>query len=179
MAFQNLQENQKVCIIFEDEVYIKNMLLYHGGTIFGRSEDDPTAFAKTMLGVIIHCLNGGPKILSKMIPVSKLQSKFFYKQIDLVTQSVNTAGAKIKAIICDGNHVNQAMFHMHQTIPGKPWLTVDGVYLLFDFVHILKNIWNLWLTEKTGESYFMKMKLLKLLNGPIYNSFLIWNVEVY
>ena len=25
------------------------------------------------------------------------------------------------------------------------------MYLLFDFVHLLKNIRNLWLTEKTGE----------------------------
>ena len=28
---------------------------------------------------------------------------------------------------------------------------MNGQYLLFDFVHLLKNIRNLWLTEKTGE----------------------------
>ena len=36
-------------------------------------------------------------------------------------------------------------------MPKKPWLTEDGVFLLFDYVHLIKNIRNLWLTEKVGE----------------------------
>ena len=43
---------------------------------------------------------------------------------------------------------------MFTFIPGKPWLTVDGKYLLYDFVHLIKNICNLWLTEKTQELIF-------------------------
>ena len=43
---------------------------------------------------------------------------------------------------------------MYTFVPGKPWLTVDGKYLLYDFVHIIKNIRNLWLTEKTQELIF-------------------------
>ena len=41
--------------IFNDEIYVKKMLLYHGGTIFGHSEDNPAALAKTMLGILIYC----------------------------------------------------------------------------------------------------------------------------
>ena len=40
------------------------------------------------------------------------------------------------------------------TRPEKPWLTEDNKHLLFDYVHLLKNIHNLWLTEKTGELIF-------------------------
>ena len=40
---------------------------------------------------------------------------------------------------------------MFKTHPQKPWLTIDGIFLLFDFVHLLKSIRNNWLTEKTGE----------------------------
>ena len=39
-------------------------------------------------------------------------------------------------------------------MPGKPWLTTDGIYLLFDFVHVIKSIRNNWLTEKNGELVF-------------------------
>ena len=60
----------------------------------------------------------------------------------------------MKVIICDGNRINQAFFKLYRTVDTKPWLTDDGTFLLFDYVHLLKNIRNLWLTEKTGELEF-------------------------
>ena len=68
------------------------MLLYQGGTIFGRSQDNRAKFAKTMLGILIYCLNGGPKLLTKMIPVSKLQSNFLFQEINAVAQCINEVG---------------------------------------------------------------------------------------
>ena len=40
---------------------------------------------------------------------------------------------------------------LYPTLPEKPWSTEDNKHLLFDYVHLLKNICNLWFTEKTGE----------------------------
>ena len=51
---------------------------------------------------------------------------------------------------------------MYKTISEKPCLTINGIYLLFDFVHLLKNICNLWLTEKTGELIFFEKGHLKV-----------------
>ena len=48
--FKTLETNQKLCIVLHDEVYVKKMLLYHGGTLFGRSVDDPSSLARTILG---------------------------------------------------------------------------------------------------------------------------------
>ena len=39
--FNSLPDKQKLCIILHDEIYVKKSLLYHGGTIFGRLEDNP------------------------------------------------------------------------------------------------------------------------------------------
>ena len=64
---------------------------------------DSTALAKTTLGILVYCSNGGPKILSKMIPVSKLQSNFLFNQTNEANQCINGAGVQVKAIICDGN----------------------------------------------------------------------------
>ena len=69
---------------------------------------------------------------------------------------------------------------MYTFVPGKPWLAVDGKYLLYDFVHLIKNICNLWLTEKTQELIFddnrvtriAKWTHLKQLYNPESRSFL-------
>ena len=62
--------------------------------------------------------------------------------------------AKVQAIICDGKRTNRAFLKLFETVSGKPWLTIDGKFLLFDYVHLLKNIINLWLTEITLQLEF-------------------------
>ena len=55
-VFKSLDTNQKLCVVFRGEVYIKEMLLYHGGSIFGKSVDDPSSLARIILGMMIICL---------------------------------------------------------------------------------------------------------------------------
>ena len=149
-VFQSVESNQKLCLILRDEVYVKKMLLYHGGALFGKAVNDPASLAKTILGIMVVCLYGSPLFLSKILPISRLTSKFLSEQIDATHQVIASSGGEIKAIICDGNRTNQAFFKLYKTIPSKPWLTEQGTYLLFDYVHILKNIRNNWLTERMG-----------------------------
>ena len=153
-VFNTLDVKQRTCIILQDEIYVKKMMLYHGGKVFGRSADDPTSLAKTVLGIMLTCLNGGPKFLSKLIPISKLNSEFLHEQIEFTRKAVVSIPSDVKAIVCDGNRINQAFFKLYPTISSKPWITKDGLHLLFDYVHLLKNIRNLWLTEKMGELEF-------------------------
>ena len=47
--------------------------------------------------------------------------------------------------------MNQSAFKKFDTVENMPWKTNNGTYLLYDFVHLLKNIRNLWLTEKHGQ----------------------------
>ena len=51
---------------------------------------------------------------------------------------------------------------MFDTEPQQPWLTKGGIYLLYDFVHLLKNIRNNWLTEKMGELAFYERGMKKV-----------------
>ena len=92
------------------------------------------------------------------IPISKLNSGFLLEQIDVTNRAIISAGGRVKSIICDGNRTNRAFFKRFKTVSGKPWLTEDGQYLLFDYVHLLKNIGNLWLTGR--------MASLEQQNGP-------------
>ena len=131
------------------------MLTYHGGTVYGKSVNNPNVLADTLLGIMVNCLHGGPTFISKMIPVSKLDTNFLKSQVYKNTRAVTNAGGEVIAIISVGNRTNQPLFKKYETQEGKPWLRVDGTYLLYDFVHLLKTFRNLWLTERAGDLQFV------------------------
>ena len=153
-VFRNVTDMQKLCIILHDEIYVKKMLLYHGGTIFGKAVNDKSKKATTVLGIMISCLYGGPSFISKMLPISSLKVPFLRTEIDQTRESISAAGGDVTCIISDANRTNQSFVKSYSTVPGKPWLTLDNTYLIFDFVHLFKNIRNNWLTEKTRELRF-------------------------
>ena len=57
------------------------MLTYHGGEVFGRAENNSSLMAETMLCIMIICLHGGPKFISKMIPVARLTASYLHDQV--------------------------------------------------------------------------------------------------
>lgn len=153
--FKSLIPEQRICVLLHDEVYIKKTLTYHGGTVFGKAANDPSVLAGTMLGIMVNNLHGGPKFLERMIPVSKLNADYLYSRINSSIELIENAGCNVQVIICDGNRTNQSFFKKFDTVPNKPWLTHDGKFLLYDYVHLIKNLRNLWLTEITGQLEFM------------------------
>ena len=46
----------------------------------------------------------------------------------------------METVITDGNKTNQKIFKSFPTVPGKPWLTTDGIFLLYDYVHLMISI---------------------------------------
>ena len=84
--FNTLNTSQKGCLILHEV-----------------SVDNPSLLAQTVLGIMLIYLNGAPKFLTKLIPISKLTSAFLFKQIELTVQAITTVPADVKAIICDGN----------------------------------------------------------------------------
>jgi hypothetical protein len=150
--FANLKDEQKQYTLLIDEIYVKTLMTYHGGALFGKSVNNPESLATTVLGFMLVPVFQGPSFLVKMLPVNKLDAEFMYDQSKNLINHVQNAGGIITSIICDNNRVNQAFFKKFDL--ASPWKTVDGIFLLFDFVHILKSIRNNWLTEKTGEIEF-------------------------
>ena len=153
-VFESLEDEKKPCVLLHDEVYIKKSLQYHGGEIFGKAVNDSSLIAETMLGQMINCLHGGKAFLVNMLPVAKLNTCFLYDEISKTMNSIEEASGRLKAIISDANRTNQACFKRFKIVEGKPWLTDQGVYLLYDYVHLMKNIRNLWITKKSSQLRF-------------------------
>ena len=100
--------------------------------------------------------------ISKMLPIAKLNSRFLYEQIRLKIDAISQSSGIAKAVICDGNINNQAFFRLCDTELQQPWLNKGGIYLLYDFAHLLKHIRNNWLTEKMGELAFYERGMKKM-----------------
>ena len=159
-VFQNMNERQKLCIVIFDEIYVKMALLFHGGSVFGKAIDNPSKLAKSVLGIMVVCLYGGPKFLVKMLPVANLNAEFVHEINQTKKAIVSASGDKV--MVCDNNRVNQRYFKMFVTVPNKPWLTENGLFLLFDFVHLIKSLRNNWLTEKTKAILFYENGVAKI-----------------
>ena len=146
-VFNKLEDRQKQCIILVDEIYVKRSLLYHGGQLFGKAHNNEDELANAMLEIMIKCQFGGPSFLFKIVPVICMTAEFLYEHVKATLALIHNASGVPITIIADGNRTNQKFFNMFETIPGKPWLTTDGLFLLYDFAHLIKNIRNNCLTE--------------------------------
>ena len=132
------------------------MLQYHGGEIFGKTVNVLSKLAETIQGqgLMINCLHVGPKFLLSLIPVAKLNTNFLCEQLKQTKNNIEGASGKLKVLISDGNRINHSLFNKMETVHQKAWLLSDGIYFLYDNVHLIKSIRNLWLTEKIGELLF-------------------------
>ena len=109
--------------------------------------------AKTVLSFMICCMFGGKKILYKALLVFRLDAEFQCQQTLLILNGIRNSGGTVIAILCDNNRVNQNFFKRFDCV--TPWRTRDNIFLLFDYVHLLKSIRNNWLTEKSQEFIFV------------------------
>ncbi|XP_065643923.1 uncharacterized protein LOC136075268 [Hydra vulgaris] len=140
-VFMNLNTLKRTSILLIDEVYVKASLLYQRGALFGQAVNYPEKLAKTILSFMIKCLFGGPEFICRAQPVANCSSEFQFAQCQQIVDTINNIeNSKTLVIITDGNRVNQRFFGMFKTVDSKPWLTTSGIYLLYDYVHLLKSI---------------------------------------
>lgn len=151
---------QKNVVLLIDEVYVKPQLTYQGGNVFGKAVNNPDHLATTVLSFMICSLFGGKKFLMKALPVYRLDSAFQHDQSLKILNGIAESGGTTVAIICDNNKVNQKFFTKFDL--SCPWCTTDNLFLLYDYVHLIKSIRNNWLTEKMQELSFSDDGVTKL-----------------
>ena len=155
-VFANMEERCRSCVLIIDEVYVKASLTYRGGSIFGYAADCPGKLATTLLCIMVKCFFGSKTFLAKILPCHALTAAFQHQAVTEVKQSPETSGVKVLGLINDNNRIKQSFFKMFTALDiNAPWIVQSPVdpsrplFLLFDPVHIFKNIRNSWITEKT------------------------------
>ena len=109
------EKKQKYCVLLHDEVYVKKMLLYHGGTVFGKAQNHPSKLAETVLGIMIICLHEGPSFISKIVPVSNLDANYLHDQVFHRKQILSRLGESLKLLFVTETeqirHTSESMLH--------------------------------------------------------------------
>jgi len=124
--------------------------------VFGNAEDKKGKVANTLLCVMVKCLFTKRKFLAKLIPCHALNADFAHQCISNVIVTLENCGATVIGLITDNNRVNQACFGKFSALNADtPWVVkspggnTTPFFLIYDPVHLLKNIRNNWITEKT------------------------------
>ena len=98
--------------------------------MIGYSADTPDKPARTMLALMICPLMHGELFIARIIPVYSLNAGLLFDQIEKLIKIIHEIGGIVFLVI------------------------FEALYLLFDPIHLFKNIKNNWLTEKMKKLRF-------------------------
>ena len=89
-------------------MYVKPILQYNGSEVFKLAINSPSKLANGVLSYMVVCIFGGPKFLCKILPVKEMGADFLFNETNTLLKNLKDAVAKVIAIICNGNRVNQS-----------------------------------------------------------------------
>lgn len=154
--FENLQPQQRIVNILFDEVKLKQVTRYCGGHIMGYAENNSSELATSALVIELVCHYGGPRYIMRIYPVNRLKADQLRGMVLEAANAVVQKGGHPLSFICDNCPLNQKTYK-ELGGPGKVDLQPIGisVFMLYDYVHIFKNIRNNWYTEPSKELTFL------------------------
>lgn len=158
VLFNHLDPREKVVNLCIDEIYVNSKLEYKSKKVTGYADNNCNDLAKTVVCFMISSPFGRFKEIVRLIPVSSLTGQQLKDYSLEVINFVQIIGFRVLCIITDNNRVNQNMFKLvagdgiqfpNPNYPGK------SIYIMYDPVHIFKNIRNNWLNLKSPGKTFM------------------------
>ena len=153
-ALNELKPEQRLVNILFDEVKFKSCLRFTGGHV-GHADNQPEKLATSALAFELVCHCGGPRFTVRIIPDAQLHAKQLKEYLLEVITLVKHSGGRPVSSICDNCPLNQRVY---KDLGGPGLVQVPNdtlqMYLVYDYVHILKNIRNNWITETQQELSF-------------------------
>ena len=156
--FQKLKPQQRLVNLLFDEVKLTQTLRFSGGHILGYEQNgDNEVLATHALVLEIVCHHGGPRHILRVCPVAKLKSDDFKSILQEAICTIMKSGGSVISLICDNCPTNQGVYTKLGG-PGRIHLDHLGIFLflVYDYVHIFKNIRNNWVTVTDKTLSFVK-----------------------
>ena len=151
LRVSKLAEQERTVVLIIDEIYVAKRVEYSGGDVQGLTADGTVA--STLLCFMIKSLSSKYKDLVAMFPMCKLTAEKEHKCFKEVMATLHSISVRVVAVSVDNAAVNRKFYgdylcngslstHIIDSVTGQP------IYLLFDPVHNLKNIYNNFLARK-------------------------------
>jgi hypothetical protein len=134
-----------------DEVYSSRQVEYMNGQFFGNENGEPT---KTLLCIMLKSIAGSYSDVVAMIPLTTINSGVIKEWWQKVIQEVTPMGFDIVATIVDAHSSNRRFYTeelcggLLQTFIPHPMDNNSKIFLLFDSVHVFKNLYNNLINRK-------------------------------
>ena len=150
--FAALPPKQRLVNVVFDEVKLRETHRYSGGHLLGHAENRDQ-LAGSALVIELVCLHGGPKLVHKVHPVRKLTSEQQKKMVEEALDEIKDCGGIPVSLVADNCAHNQSTFKLMGG-PGRVEYKGTPLFLMYDYVHVYKNVRNNWVGEKTQELEF-------------------------
>ena len=153
LIFKVLKPEQHLVNILFDEVKLLKTTRLTGGHIIGYATNTTEAVATSAFCIEIVCHHGGRRLVIGVHPVSKINAE---KARDILMETIEglrKMDIQPISFICDNCPLNQGVYRLLGG-PGKVEVCGVNMYLIYDYVHILKILRNNWITERTWELSF-------------------------
>ena len=142
-----------------DEIHVMSDISYKGCKIYSSSlnPDDPT---KTVFAIMVTSLYKKWSCIVRLLPCASLTAEKIFDIIKSCIRDVEDCGLLIEIISTDNFPLNVKIFKLFfpsgklETRVPRPCDRNRGLFVTFDFVHILKTIRNNWLNQKSDAKIF-------------------------
>ena len=151
LRYSQLNAFDRNVILMIDEIYLSKRVEATGGQIFGLTENCQVAV--TALCFMIKSLSSNYKDMVGIYPVKNLKAETQKQCFDKIIQLLHEVGFNVIGISVDNSAANRK-FYKHFLCNGK-WrssiknkFTGGEIFLVFDPTHIIKNVYNNFLTRR-------------------------------
>lgn len=149
---KDLSPREIITNLILDEVYSSKRVEMVNGAIFGYENQNIT---KTLLGFMIKSVGGKYMDIACLFPIDKLDSEILNSMWRNVLREVTEIGFDVAANTLDGHSSNRKFYveflgngYLRISIPHPFKNDGSRIYLLYDYVHIFKCIYNILINKR-------------------------------
>ena len=154
MRFSKLNAFDRNVLLMIDEIYLSKRVEVSGGQVYGFT--DGCDVAATALCLMIKSLSSGYKDMVAMYPIKHLRAETQKECYDKVMTLLHEIGFNVIAISVDNAPANRKFFKdflcegsLKESVDND--FTGGKIFLIFDPTHIIKNIYNNFLSKRLLE----------------------------
>lgn len=148
---ESLNPRERLVSLIIDEVYSARQVEYMNGQFFGNENHEPT---KTLLCMMLKGIASKYSDIVVMVPLTTINAKVIKEWWTKVLEATTPLGFDVVATLVDA-HSSNRRFYIEELCGGKlqpfiphPFKSGSKMFLLFDSVHIFKNVYNNLLNRK-------------------------------